>query len=349
MHTPKNVVDLIALNNMFEACQLITRGQVAVSARVQKKLLLLVSRYHDVHDRSIEGTIAHEPYQVEVSQIKKGLLHLLLEKPHSVSDINRPWYHTYWLPLLLASLSVGLLLVLLSGSFFDSPKSTADQELKVPGNGTTTVLPAGLHAQEDTNKEQSVANRSASPPNAPAVQATGGHQETQVPSLPTAEKPKEPLLSTEPTTEGFTVPEEAEKLATLILDVATNHGGDSITLTSTDPLLLYVRLNQPCFVRVIYELATGERILLKDSQEIDESLVSKGVRIGEKPLFAQPPYGQESLIVLAQTSRFQPLKTRTEGAFTYLKTSTKTAINQSRGLVEGNLSTQKILAIKTSK
>ncbi len=95
----------------------------------------------------------------------------------------------------------------------------------------------------------------------------------------------------------------------LKLELITNKGKGPQTFTENDTMLLAVRVNKPCFVRLIYLDATGRLTLLREKDfEVYPSEANKWVDINE--LFVcSKPFGVERLIAYACTEPFVGLKT----------------------------------------
>ncbi|MBB6479821.1 DUF4384 domain-containing protein [Spirochaeta isovalerica] len=84
------------------------------------------------------------------------------------------------------------------------------------------------------------------------------------------------------------------------VDVWTNKGRDSDSLVFEDgeTLQLYLRVNQPSFLRITYRLATGEMVLLERSFYIGMDQVNRAVALPYE-FEVQGPFGVEQMIVTA--------------------------------------------------
>ena len=99
----------------------------------------------------------------------------------------------------------------------------------------------------------------------------------------------------------------------LKVEVWTGEGPGPLHYTKDDRLKIYVRVNQAAYIRLLYTLADGRRILLKDSHYIDPEEVNGAVEIGE--FVCTPPFGIEFLNVAARTDKFPPIETREEDGY----------------------------------
>ncbi len=92
----------------------------------------------------------------------------------------------------------------------------------------------------------------------------------------------------------------------MTLEVWTNKGNESPIFEENDTLTFYIRVNYPCYVRIINHFADNTRVLLVDNDYIGTDKVNKVVKIREEFL-CSPPFGAEVLQVNAQTETFEPL------------------------------------------
>lgn len=91
---------------------------------------------------------------------------------------------------------------------------------------------------------------------------------------------------------------------------ATNKGTENLTFTEgIDTLKLYIKANKACYVRLIYYLADGSKVLMLDNYYIDKMSVNKFYELPDKFEVAAP-FGVETLQLNAQTRPFDALKTK---------------------------------------
>jgi len=118
----------------------------------------------------------------------------------------------------------------------------------------------------------------------------------------------------------------------LKLDVWTNKGADNLVFSKGEKMQVYVRVNKPCYMRFMYQLANGKRTLLTDDNfYIDESRVNLPYKIpGEFQCDA--PFGAEVLQVFARTEKFDPIEIVEQDEYQYLKEDLKDFLFATRGM-----------------
>ena len=87
------------------------------------------------------------------------------------------------------------------------------------------------------------------------------------------------------------------------IDLFTNYGKENLIFEEGDTLRLYIKANKECFVRFIYHLADGSKVLLLDNFLVERGEVNKLIKI-EQEFECYPPFGTEVLQLNAQTSPF---------------------------------------------
>ena len=111
--------------------------------------------------------------------------------------------------------------------------------------------------------------------------------------------------------------EDADKLAggdvvsgDLRVEVRTDRGDRGIVYDEGEELSLYVRVNQPAWVRLIYVLTSGDHVPITQEWYIDEENVNQLV---EYPSSFEivPPFGVEMIHAMASSERPPKLVTRT--------------------------------------
>jgi hypothetical protein len=98
------------------------------------------------------------------------------------------------------------------------------------------------------------------------------------------------------------------KSDSLHLDVFTNRGADNLLFNKNDTMKVFVKVNMPCYVRLIYHQADSIRVLLRDNFEIPQSRVGKYIKIDS--FVCDSPFGAEVLQVFAQTQPFDKIDTK---------------------------------------
>jgi hypothetical protein len=121
----------------------------------------------------------------------------------------------------------------------------------------------------------------------------------------------------------------------LQLDLWTNRGGDNPLFSQGDTMLIYIQANRPCFLRIIYYLADGQKTLLADNYEIREDNAGKVFAFPD-PFVCEAPFGAEAIQAAAQTEPFKPLKTIREGGYEFIQDDMNGILANTRGMKNVN-------------
>ncbi|MCF8267847.1 MAG: DUF4384 domain-containing protein [Ignavibacteriales bacterium] len=116
----------------------------------------------------------------------------------------------------------------------------------------------------------------------------------------------------------------------LNLELWTNKGDDALLFEGGETMEIFVRVNLPCYIRLIDHMADGSRVLLLDEYYIDASKVNKVFRI---PLEFEcaPPFGTETLQLFGQTSNFSKLNTIFKDGYDFIQDDLKEMNRNTRG------------------
>ncbi len=117
----------------------------------------------------------------------------------------------------------------------------------------------------------------------------------------------------------------------LNLEVWTNKGSDNVLYTKGEKMTVSLRVNMPCYIRFIYHLADGKRVLLLDSHYIDESKVNKVYTIPQE-FICDAPFGGEFLQVFACNEPFETLDTIRRDGYDILKEDLNKILSSTRGM-----------------
>jgi hypothetical protein len=120
----------------------------------------------------------------------------------------------------------------------------------------------------------------------------------------------------EESTSEFTTPHKVFVNDGLKVETWTNKGSSPLYYTEGETMTIFGRVNQPAYLRLLYILADGKRVLLQDNYHIDLPDVNSDVKIGKFECI--PPFGAELLIITARTKQFPPIKTYKEGEYDVL-------------------------------
>jgi len=105
------------------------------------------------------------------------------------------------------------------------------------------------------------------------------------------------------------------------LEVWTDRGQDALLYGQGELMKIYLRSNRPCYVRLIYILADGQKTLLLDNLPINAESVNRSLSVNElKDLDFEcaAPFGAEMLVAVGRTDQFDPLKTVEKDGYYFL-------------------------------
>jgi hypothetical protein len=137
----------------------------------------------------------------------------------------------------------------------------------------------------------------------------------------------------------------------LLLNIWTNKGDENLLFSDGDIMKLSVRVNHECYLRFIYYFADGTKSLLDDNYYISSDLVNKVVTL-PSDYKCYPPFGAETLQVVAQNERFNPLLLKDEDGYKIILENTDAIVNNIRGFKKDSdqkLFAEKLLTITTIK
>ena len=97
----------------------------------------------------------------------------------------------------------------------------------------------------------------------------------------------------------------------LTLDLTTSHGRSNLLLAEKQEYKLMMRVNKPCYVRLVYLLANGMRVPLEQAFYLDASKRNLWVEY-PNAFEVAPPFGVERFQAVAFTDKPEPLPTRKE-------------------------------------
>ena len=103
----------------------------------------------------------------------------------------------------------------------------------------------------------------------------------------------------------------------LKVDIWTDKGLGPLSYKEGDKVEIYVRVNQPAYIRLLNTHDDQRRVLLKNNFHIKKEEVNIGVKIGE--YVCAPPFGTEFLNVAARTEEFPTIKTKKVNGYHYLE------------------------------
>ena len=120
----------------------------------------------------------------------------------------------------------------------------------------------------------------------------------------------------------------------LHLDLWTSHGAEDVVFAEGDTIAVYLRVNQPSYVRVIYNGIDGNRYLITGDGDlyVGPEDVNRSMRIKDVGT-CSPPFGVEMIQAFARSEKFDPVKVlHGEGDFPRLANSLSDALVRTRGI-----------------
>ena len=139
----------------------------------------------------------------------------------------------------------------------------------------------------------------------------------------------------------------------LRVEAWTNKGRTNLVFAKKESVTLYLRVNQPAYVRMVYLLATGKKVMLEQGYFIDAGKVNQAVEYPDK-FEVSAPFGVEQLFAVAFTEKPEPLATVKEtvdGQEYELVADGMTAMIKHRGLTKkkaGAQTAEATLALTTT-
>lgn len=119
----------------------------------------------------------------------------------------------------------------------------------------------------------------------------------------------------------------------LILEVWTNKGAENLIFTEGDRMKIYLRANKECYIRIVYHLSDGTKVLLMDNYFLNSNLLNKVFEIPYE-FECSPPFGVEVLQVNAQSQTFQILDTEIIDDYEFINNSLDELINKNRAMIK---------------
>lgn len=138
----------------------------------------------------------------------------------------------------------------------------------------------------------------------------------------------------------------------LRVELWTNRGDRGLVLHEGDELKLYMRVNQPAYVRLVYLLANRTKVMLEQAYYIDASKVNRAVEYPDS-FVVSPPFGIEQVYAVAFTEKPAPLPTveRLVDGETYEVVGESATLVRHRGLKKAakkNQTSEAVLSITTT-
>lgn len=117
----------------------------------------------------------------------------------------------------------------------------------------------------------------------------------------------------------------------LTLEAWTNKETQGNLFTVGEKMKITVRVNMPCYIRFVYHLADGKRVLLYNEYFLDASKVNVAYEIPQE-FECSEPFGSEVLQIFARTEKYEPVATTMIDGYDYLKEDLQTFVVKTRGM-----------------
>lgn len=117
----------------------------------------------------------------------------------------------------------------------------------------------------------------------------------------------------------------------LILKAWTNRGDDELVFKEGDTMSVYVMVNLPCYIRIIYHMADGRRTLLADNMYVASHQINKPYKI-PFAYEACEPFGIETMQVVASLEPLPALKTINEDGYDIITEELGSVLTKHRGM-----------------
>jgi len=136
----------------------------------------------------------------------------------------------------------------------------------------------------------------------------------------------------------------------LTLDAWTNRGKENVVFTEGDTIAVYARVDQPCYVRVIYNAADGSRYLFSglEDMRVEGDEINRKVLVNSASCAG--PFGAEMIQVFARSEKFDHINTTGDPLCPQIVDNLQDALKSTRGvkpLASGVAHTEKMIVITT--
>lgn len=117
----------------------------------------------------------------------------------------------------------------------------------------------------------------------------------------------------------------------LNIELYTNKGADNLIFLSGDKMKLFVKANKECYIRCIYLMADGSKVLLLDNYYISSNQVNLLYELPYEFECAEP-FGVETLTLNAQNKPFAPLQIKRESGYDFIVNDLGATLVATRGM-----------------
>lgn len=134
-------------------------------------------------------------------------------------------------------------------------------------------------------------------------------------------------------------------------EIWTNKGDQNLIFSEGDKMKLFVRVNHECYIRVVYHLADGSRVLLVDNYYVGSDKINAVYELPYE-FECSEPFGAETLQLNAQTTPFDKLNVTHEYGYDFITETLNDILTNSRGfkkVTDNVLKAEKRVVITTMK
>lgn len=115
-----------------------------------------------------------------------------------------------------------------------------------------------------------------------------------------------------------------------LAEIWTNKGDENLIYTEGEKLKLYVRINRESYIRVIYHMADGSKVLMVDNYYVGSDKVNTVYELPFEFECAEP-FGVETLQLNAQTKAFDALNTTQQYGYDFISEKLNDILVNTRG------------------
>jgi hypothetical protein len=135
----------------------------------------------------------------------------------------------------------------------------------------------------------------------------------------------DPKPSPEPKPTPEPTPEPAPSKGDFALDLMTSKGFGHQIFNEGERMQIAVKTDRPCFLRLVYHAADGQKVLLLENEPMKTSDQGNYITVPQE-FECAAPFGVETLQLFACTEVFQPLRTHKDNGFIFIDEEV-TAVN----------------------
>lgn len=291
---------------------------------------LLSARFEHLARQKRLGTLEFEDESREQAQINHSLLEIIKRLEETGSA---PAFPTWAKRLAVIIVAVGILagIAYTSGWFEKQPEPAP--AVQTSKTDTAAAKPA---AEPPAPVQTPPAETKPKPEVRKTIPRVTAKPKLEVrkqePAPRETPKPKTNTSSPEiPASTGglLALPTEGEAVT---IKCKTTKNRLNVHYRAGEALRLYFMVNQPCHVRVIYQLADGQLVLLENDRQVSAAEADQWLETGPRFEVAAP-FGEERVYVFAQTAAFPPLSTQKDaGGFLFITDKLPAALEKTRKL-----------------